>query len=747
LRAPRGGCKKIREDAAKAAGNAEGEQAAQAARAKKIIDLEREIDENKLEAASLKPNITALFQRFDGMEPAMQQCREDSASAGRQRSAVVRKLQDLHSDSGGGNIAVFGEKCLEMNRRVQGERGFKGRVIGPIGAQLKIRAGAERFAKLAESAIGGAMDKFICTNDYDRTLLVRIRAEVGCNPRQCNIFQVHVHARYSVKQESFDEGIEKMSSVLAIEDDLVYNCLVDNSKIDVRALAVSKQVSESGLLSTDGNGRECIKGDIQFVHFLPQGDHWKVNRGSRTVTSNERGLNRQTIGVDKTAAIKETEREHAVLKQEVEDMKKREMEMLKEIKEVKVKWNVEQRKLFQREDKRKKDQAKLDDLKNEPDTSVNVNAIDTTEFEEDVTECEESLKLLKDNEVSILRKIEELEPDVSDIEKKREEVMARNNRVLGDLDKAGVRMENVINKQQQREKEFEKKKKRCENIEEAVTENGKELDGIREKESDALSKAKLMTQRIRAKNDANEEIDIADIQPIETDRSPEYYKTRISQMLKKLENEKEKRRLAEDPQETHDKLQKAMEDLELIMKTVKTIEQNRDLLVSDLRVRKKKWKHFRKHIASSTNLLFDQMLNKRGSSGELEFDHENRTLNLTVQKDNTDEMSQTKDVKALSGGERSFTTLALLLALGENLETPFRVMDEFDVFLDAMNRKIAIDNMIRAAKQMEHRQFIFITPQDLSGLNRDPMLKIIRMKTPERDNFSQGTLPFSSQST
>jgi chromosome segregation ATPase len=48
-----------------------------------------------------------------------------------------------------------------------------------------------------------------------------------------------------------------------------------------------------------------------------------------------------------------------------------------------------------------------------------------------------------------------------------------------------------------------------------------------------------------------------------------------------------------------------------------------------------------------------------------------------------------------SGGERSYTTLSLLLALGESLETPFRVMDEFDVFLDPLSRKIALDNLVR----------------------------------------------------
>ena len=39
------------------------------------------------------------------------------------------------------------------------------------------------------------------------------------------------------------------------------------------------------------------------------------------------------------------------------------------------------------------------------------------------------------------------------------------------------------------------------------------------------------------------------------------------------------------------------------------------------------------------------------------------------------------DVKVLSGGERSYVTLSLLLSLGEASENPFRAMDEFDVFM------------------------------------------------------------------
>jgi len=185
-------------------------------------------------------------------------------------------------------------------------------------------------------------------------------------------------------------------------------------------------------------------------------------------------------------------------------------------------------------------------------------------------------------------------------------------------------------------------------------------------------------------------------------------------------------------------MEKAKSDLESRMNTIDKIDVNIKDLMQDLKERKRKYKDFQKHIAEMTTTTFDDILNRKGSSGDLDFDHKGKTLNLVVQKDNTNDQSQTSDVKALSGGERSFTTLSLLLALGESLETPFRVMDEFDVFLDPVSRKIALKTMVKIAKEMEHRQFIFITPQDLSSLTEDKMLKIIKLKAPVRSQVAGG---------
>jgi chromosome segregation ATPase len=43
--------------------------------------------------------------------------------------------------------------------------------------------------------------------------------------------------------------------------------------------------------------------------------------------------------------------------------------------------------------------------------------------------------------------------------------------------------------------------------------------------------------------------------------------------------------------------------------------------------------------------------------------------------------------------------MCLLLVLGESLETRFRILDEFDVFLDAQTRKLTIESLIHVQRR------------------------------------------------
>ena len=56
------------------------------------------------------------------------------------------------------------------------------------------------------------------------------------------------------------------------------------------------------------------------------------------------------------------------------------------------------------------------------------------------------------------------------------------------------------------------------------------------------------------------------------------------------------------------------------------------MLQNDVKERRRRWIDFRSHIAQMTSISFDDFLQKKGSAGQVEFDHDNEQLNLIVQK-------------------------------------------------------------------------------------------------------------------
>jgi len=111
---------------------------------------------------------------------------------------------------------------------------------------------------------------------------------------------------------------------------------------------------------------------------------------------------------------------------------------------------------------------------------------------------------------------------------------------------------------------------------------------------------------------------------------------------------------------------------------------------------------------------FNERLSRKNHAGELFFDHQQELLTLQVQRNSQDAGSAaTQDARNLSGGERSFTTLAFELAMWEFCATPFRVLDEFDVYMDDTYRKQAVETLLELCDSQPHRQFLFITPQDM----------------------------------
>ena len=180
-----------------------------------------------------------------------------------------------------------------------------------------------------------------------------------------------------------------------------------------------------------------------------------------------------------------------------------------------------------------------------------------------------------------------------------------------------------------------------------------------------------------------------------------------------------------------ERYQKAREDYNVSKENYSSLVDNRDALDEDMKLRRAKFKDVRHNNCQLVRRHFARYLSRKGYTGDIDFEHDKGKLVMVV---NLAENNQCEDVRQLSGGERSYTTLCLLLALGHVIESPFRIMDEYDVFMDEQTRKTTL-NMLRdyaLGPNQRGRQFVIITPHSLNDIRTSNRCRLNKMPDPER---------------
>ncbi|KAJ1542094.1 Structural maintenance of chromosomes protein 6, partial [Nowakowskiella sp. JEL0078] len=167
-------------------------------------------------------------------------------------------------------------------------------------------------------------------------------------------------------------------------------------------------------------------------------------------------------------------------------------------------------------------------------------------------------------------------------------------------------------------------------------------------------------------------------------------------------------------------------------------------LESGLSMRRQQWDLFRRYITARAKIIFSDLISKRLGRGNLEFNHQEHTLNLSISGNNKKitKDERDRDTKSLSGGEKSYSQVCLLISLWDTMGGPFRALDEWDIFCDSVNRtKIMRLFLDQAESDIKTRQYILITPQDLSVMKKEDRMKakLIRLADPAR-NGSQNTI-------
>ncbi|CAK7209042.1 Structural maintenance of chromosomes protein 6 [Sporothrix curviconia] len=197
--------------------------------------------------------------------------------------------------------------------------------------------------------------------------------------------------------------------------------------------------------------------------------------------------------------------------------------------------------------------------------------------------------------------------------------------------------------------------------------------------------------------------------------------------------EKRRKNLGMTDEEANSRMVEAKAALDKMKMVCQVSKKHVEAITAALLERLKKWRLFQRHISASSRTNFIYLLSERGYRGKLLLDHKHKKLRVQVEPDETRRQVSGRDTRTLSGGEKSFSSICLLLAIWEAMGSPLRCLDEFDVFMDNVNRDVSTNMLVDAARRSVGRQYIFITPNAIQGNARHaPDVKIIRLTDPRQ---------------
>ncbi len=149
------------------------------------------------------------------------------------------------------------------------------------------------------------------------------------------------------------------------------------------------------------------------------------------------------------------------------------------------------------------------------------------------------------------------------------------------------------------------------------------------------------------------------------------------------------------------------------------VAENREKALYEVKERMKAWRNVVQNLLDHVNFRYQGILSQSQAVGEVrlvnESDIEEAGLQILVGFKGAKPV--TLDAYTQSGGERSTATMSFLLALQQNVQSPFRAVDEYDIHLDPRSRELIANMILSTVGGAE--QFLAITPSQLTFTGKD----------------------------
>ncbi|XP_036604507.1 structural maintenance of chromosomes protein 6 [Trichosurus vulpecula] len=695
----------------------------------RIAELKRSADqrleparqERQKKIAALKEKIESCQDQEDLLGREIERFQQTIEKDKEERSKILQEVADVQQflntkrkhlhhlkETRTNRLKQFGSQVpalLEAIDEAYKKGQFTRKPVGPLGACIRLRD--PELALAIECCLKGLIFAFCCHNYKDERVLQGLMKKLypPASSRPQIIVSEFRNEVYDVtRRAAYHPEFPTVLTALEIDNAVVANSLIDMRRIETVLLIKSSPLARA-VMQSQKPPKNCSEA------FTAEGDQVFERR----YYSSERTRPRYLTGdVEKEISHLEKEVESrvsqlATLEQHVRSLEsdlRKNQELVashhRHLKELKI--------------KARKIALEIRNLENEEENqSVDISTLEEEdeEIKKQMQEVEEEMKARKEEMENLRKQKTDAEQTYEDFKLKIHQVSELAEPVKEELNQAYA--------------EVDTQKRSLRHYEERLKQHVDTLQA--KKEELAKIERELVEKTALAKKICPERIEVK--------KTPSVLDKEITRLRQKIQTESDSHGDREEIIRQYKEAKETYQDLDGKVKSLKKFIKLLDEIMTQ---RYKTYQQFRRCLTLRCKLYFDNLLSQRAYSGKMLFDHKNETLAITVQPGEGSQAAFS-DMRSLSGGERSFSTVCFILSLWSITESPFRCLDEFDVYMDMVNRRIAMDMILKMADSQHYRQFILLTPQNMGSLPPSRLIRILRMRDPER---GQRALPFQA---
>jgi len=178
--------------------------------------------------------------------------------------------------------------------------------------------------------------------------------------------------------------------------------------------------------------------------------------------------------------------------------------------------------------------------------------------------------------------------------------------------------------------------------------------------------------------------------------------------------------MADVPEEAEDMYETYNETFREIQRRIEEVKESRRQVLEEIEERNRKWREVTESLLDEVNGRYKRLLAKLQAVGETRLvnSHDIEDAGLEIYVGFKGAAPQRLDPYTHSGGERSSSVMAFLLALQQNVLSPFRAVDEFDLHMDPQNKE-AVSEFIVSTMEGTDDQYMAITPSQITFKGQD----------------------------